>query len=1067
MKRILQFNLVMLVLLLGSVALAQERTISGKVTSAEDGSALPGVNVVLKGTSIGTATDATGTYSLSVPGSGGTLIFSFIGLQSQEIAIGDRTTFDIALSLDATQLNEVVVVGYGVQESRKITSSISSISGDALANLATPSFDQQLGGRAAGVQLVIPSGLLGANPIIRVRGVNSISSGVDPLIVIDNVPMISGNQSFLVNVSTNPLADINPADIESIEILKDGAATAIYGSRAANGVILITTKRGSNKEKLKVNFSATTGYSETATRFDLLNASEFELIANEKLTNAGIATAAFSDPANPVDTDWQDVIFRSGGFSNFNLNLAGGSEKTTYFFSGGYQYQEGAAVNSNFDRFSFRSNIDHKLNKFIEIGLNASVSRSSTSGLNSGINALSGNITAGAVLLPNVPVYDAANPTGYNLSSGNTALGPWFNTRSIDNNYTNLKFVLDNNKIMASTSRILANGYLKFNIVEGLSARTQYAIDYLANRDFQSLDPRHGDGRGSGGSITTAHRDLIRWNWQNLLTYRKDFGEHSVDATGGVEYQLTTNNRITAGGTAFSDLFFQQVNLITGTYATQTSSGFYQQNGYDSYFGRINYSYKNKYLVGLSARNDATSDLAPEFRRGTFFGGSLGYVVSEEDFFLNSSLARIFNNLKVRGSYAEVGNVDIPAFAYAGLYGAARYGSQNGIGFSQAGNDQLLWETSKKFNVGLDFGILSNRIRFTTDYFKNDVDGIILFAPTPYSVGIPYSFSLFGTGINRNIGALTNSGIEFSVGADVMTKGNFRWSVNANFTSLKNEITALVKNTAGVDQDQLLNVSNVLTGSSILRVGEPIGSFFGYQYAGVNPANGNPMYVKGDGRIVQRRVDTGAYSFFDPNNPTDVSNTSGAALVFADVANGGDARVLGNPLPKWYGGMSNQFSYKNFDLEIFLRFSGGNQIYNATAQSTLYNTDFLNGGKGLLNRWTPENPNTNVPKLYLNRNQQVNQSNTVISRFIEDGDFLKIQNIVLGYNVPRSVLDKTGNLGIRSVKFFVQAQNVFTFTKYSGLDPELNVSNDPRITGIDLNSNPQLRTITGGVNIGF
>jgi TonB-linked SusC/RagA family outer membrane protein len=493
---------------------------------------------------------------------------------------------------------------------------------------------------------------------------------------------------------------------------------------------------------------------------------------------------------------------------------------------------------------------------------------------------------------------------------------------------------------------------------------------------------------------------------------------------------------------------------------TQTSSGFYSQNGFDSYFGRLNYSFKDKYLLGVSARNDGTSDLAESNRRGTFLGFSAGYRISEEEFYQSSGLSNIINSLKIRGSYAEVGNVDIPEFGYAGLYGAARYASQNGIAFSQASNPNLQWETSKKLNVGVDLSLFNNKYSLTVDYFQNDVDNIILFAPTAYSTGIPFNFGLAGTGINRNIGALTNNGLEVTAGAEIMNRGNFRWNVNANYTSVRNEITALVKNSNGVDQDQVFTYN-------IIRVGQPIGSLYGYEYVGVNPANGNPMYLKGDGRVVQRRVDNGAYSFYDESNPTNTTNTAGAALVFRDVAEGGDARLLGNTLPKWFGGFTNNFGYKGFDLEIFLRFSGGNKVYNATAQENLYNTDFTNGGRVLLNRWTPENTDTDVPRLFLNRNAQTNQTGNAISRFVENGDFLRVQNIVFGYNLPKTILEKTGSWNLRSVRLFAQVQNAFTFTKYSGLDPELNSSTDPRTPGIDFNTNPLLRTYTVGLNIGL
>ena len=701
--------------LFANVAWAQERTVSGRVTATEDGSSLPGVNVVLKGTSNGTATDADGRYSLQIPTSGGSLVFSFIGLETSEVAIGDRSVVDVSLSLDVTQLSEVVVVGYGTQERSKMTSAQTSISGSVLSTLAAPSFDTQLAGRSAGVQVTVASGLIGQTPQINIRGVNSITSGTFPLVVLDGVPMTTGDQSAVG--TTNPLGDINPADIESYEILKDGAATAIYGSRAANGVILITTKRGKNsKGKLDVNFSLTSGFSEEVNRFDVLNSDQFILIANEKLANSGSGAGAFPDP-NGVETDWQDIIFRKGKFVNYNLGVSGATASSNYYFSVGYQDQEGAVVANDFDRLSFRGNLDHKINKYFEIGTGLSMTRSNTTGLNTGTNALSGNISSGLRLFPNVSPYDATNSTGFNLSPDNSVLGSGANTRNIDNNYTNSAFVLANNQFNAKTDRVLGNVYGKINIFDGLSFRSQFGVDYLGNMDFQSLDPRHGDGRGSNGIVFQQFRQNTRWNVTNTLNYGKDFGDHGIDVVVGSEYQKTTINSFFGQGANFSDRFFQSDNLISGQFVTPTSGGFFGQNGFVSYFGRANYSYKDKYLLGFSLRQDALSNLPEDNRNGVFYGGSVGYRLSEEGFYSNSSIHDVMNSVKLRGSYAQVGNVDIGFFPYQSLYGAGRYGSQNGASFTQAGNPNLQWETSKKLNIGADLGFWNNKVSFIFDYF--------------------------------------------------------------------------------------------------------------------------------------------------------------------------------------------------------------------------------------------------------------------------------------------------------------------------------------------------------------
>lgn len=1037
-----------LVFALGT-AWAQERVVTGKVTSTEDGSGLPGVNVVLKGTTNGTVTDANGSYSITVPAAGGSLVFSFIGLTTQEISVGDRTTVDIGLGLDVTQLNEVVVTGYGTTERRKLTTAISTVQGGAISQLATPNFAEQLGGRAAGVQVTVPSGIIGATPTINIRGVNSMTSGTFPLVVIDGIPMSTGNQSGVT--PTNPLADVNPNDIESYDILKDGAATAIYGSRAANGVILITTKRGTKaKGKPKVDVSITGGYSEAVKTFDLANADQFVQIANQKLANAGAGPQAFNNPAVATSgsTDWQKYLLRNGAFQNYNIGLSGANESTNYYFSVGYQKQESNVRGNDYERFSMRTNVDHRFNKFVKFGSGVQFTRGVTNGLNTGTNALSGNLAGGVRLFPNVTIYDQNNATGYNLSADGQAIGTGANTRAITSSWTNQGFVLENNKFRATNDRLLANIYGQIDILNGLTYKSYVGIDYLANKDFQSLDPRHGDGRGANGSVFNQYRTQTTWNWQNTLGYIKDFGDHNFDATIGLEYQKRVTESFNGQGTNFADRFFQQNGLITGYYVNQFSGGTYIPNSLQSTFGRLNYSYKDKYLVGASVRRDGISSLNSANRFGTFYGVSAGYRISEEDFFKNSGIVSTLNDLKIRASYAQVGNVDIGSFPYATLFGAAKYGTQNGVGFTQAGNDNLLWETSKKTNIGADLAFLNNKITLTVDWFQNDIDGNILFVPYAPSLGIP------GNGISQNVGTLRNTGLELSVGATPYSRGGFTWSLNANFTSVENEITKTFINTAGVD-------AQVGTGNYQIqaRVGQPLNVFYGYTFSSVNPANGFPMYVKGNGAIVQRNVANGTYSFYDPANPTVETNTTGAALNPADVSAGGDRSVLGKSIPTWYGGFSNTFTYKGFTLDVFLRYSGGNKVYNQTRQDVLLNMDFTNSGTELLNSWTPENPNTGYPRMYIGNNSQVNQSGVGISRFLEDGSFLRVQNISLAYALPKSIF---GNgQSISSVRVFAQVQNAFTITGYKGLDPELGVN------AIDNNVNPQSRTYTLGINIGL
>lgn len=1048
MKRILRLGVFSLLLCLTQSAWAQERVVTGKVTSSEDGGTLPGVNVILKGTTTGTTTSADGTYRLNVPEDGATLIFSFIGFRTVEVTVGSRDQVDVALETDILQLNEVVVTGYGVQERRKLSTSIASVSGSDIAQLATPSFVDQLAGRAAGVQVTVPSGIIGQTPQILIRGVNSLSSGTFPLVVIDGIPMTTGSQSAVT--PTNPLGDINPADIESYEILKDGAAAAIYGSRAANGVILVTTKRGSKtRGKANVELSVAAGWSEAVNRFDLLNAAEFEQVANRKLANAGLPAAAFTNPNVPGsgETDWQDVLLRKGAFTNYNVNVSGATENTNYYFSVGYQQQESNIVRNDFERLSFRTNLDHRINKWFKVGTGLNLTNSVTNGLNTGSNALSGNLAGGIRAFPNVTVFNPNHPTGYNITNDFQALGQGANTLGITSNWTNQAYVLDKNIYRADATRLLANIYGQIDIIEGLSLKTYYGVDWLGNKDFQTLDNLHGDGRGSSGLLFNQFREVTLWNWQNTLSFNRDFGGHGIDVVAGAEYQLQTFDQFFGQGQNFSDPFFLQNGLISGTFTIPNSGGSYNQTSFESYFGRINYSFKDRYLFGFSVRRDGLSRLAEDSRFGTFFGGSVGYRLSEEDFFKNSSVSKVISDLKIRGSYAEVGNADIGLFPYAGIFGSARYGSQNGIAFSQAGNANLQWETAQKLNIGADFRFSNNRFGLTFDYFVNDVDGNILAVPYPPSLGIP------GNAINQNIGVIRNKGFEFVADATVMNKGGFTWNINANFTSVQNEVIETFRNSAG-------NFAEVGRGSYLInaRVGEQINVIYGFEWAGVNSANGFPIYAKGNGTFVQRNVSTGAYSVYDPANPTNTATA--ATLSQLDVSEGGDRRILGNTLPTWYGGLTNTLNYKGISLELFFRFSGGNEVYNQTRQDVLLNQDFTNSGTELLNSWTPENTVTDIPRMVINNNVFVNQSGEATSRFVESGDFLRLQNIVLGYNLPVSILNKISDSKISRVRIFGQVQNAFTWAAYSGLDPELGA-------GIDNNTNPLNRTYTFGLNIGF
>jgi len=1021
-------NVFFTMLLIGLAAMTTfaQSKISGKVTSAEDGSGIPGVSVQVKGTSKGTQTNVEGNYSIEAS-KGQVLVFSFVGMTTREVTVGNQSTVNVSLGDDAKTLSEVVVVGYGTQERRNITGSVVSVNGKAIENLVTPSFESQLAGRAPGVQITTPSGILGARPIIRVRGVNSITSSANPLIVIDGVPVVDADRSS-VN-SSNPLANINPADIESFEVLKDGSATAIFGSRAANGVILITTKRGSSG-KAKVNYNTSVGMNEAVETFKLLNGDQFVEIANEKRRNANQAPLA-----NPgVNTDWQDFIFRQGFTQQHNLSISGGSDMTKYFFSLGFTDQQSAIKPNDLARYSFRANLDHKVSKSVRLGTSMSYSLTEILGLNNGANSLSGAIYNATRALPNVPLYDPANTRfdGFNVTADGATTGFGANLAGPDNNIPNIGFVIQNNLYRSRAHRILGNAYAEVDLLKGLTARTQIGVDLTLADDFQSLDPRHGDGRSSNGNVFMAYSPAFRWNWQNTLNYQTIIGEdHTVNVTVGAEYQYTNFYNFTGSGTAISDNFYRQRNLISGSYNNQFSGGGFSDRGFDSYFGRFNYAYKGRYLASFTLRNDGISDLAPENRRGTFFGGSVGWRVSDEAFF-NSEL---ISDLKLRASYAEVGNTEIGTFAAIGGSSPVLGGAGAGIGYARVANAGLLWETSKKLNLGFDMTV--GKINLSADYFTNNIDGLILSAPTIPSLGVP------GNSINQNVGSMINSGVEFRVATTVLKRGKFSWNTDFNFTWLRNEVTKLV--------------APLTSTYNRTEEGGPIAQLYGFRWAGVNPANGNPMYFRGD-QIVQYNLRPGAIGFrtYDPANPENVSVT----------APGPTQEFLGNTLPRWQGGWSNNFNFGNFDAEIFTRYSGGNYIMNETFRGLL-GQGFSNNDARILDRWTTPGQITDIPKLYSGQDANMFQTAASNSRFIEKGDFIRIQNIVLGYTVPRSFLDKAFGSSISNIRAFAQVQNPFTFTKYTGLDPESNQFGGQLNFGVDWNVAPLIRTYSLGVNVGF
>ncbi len=1016
--------LLSLFLFCGMFALqAQTVQITGTVTGADDGLALPGVSVVVTGTTIGTVTDVDGRYSLDAPATATSLTFSYVGYESQQVAIEGRTTINVRLLVSVVALDELVVVGYGVMRKREVTGSISQVRGDDIASLAAPSFDTQLAGRSAGVQVTTTSGVIGQAPRIRIRGIGSVSSGTYPLIVVDGVPILTGNVGGYATV--NALGDINPNDIESIEILKDGSATAIYGSRAANGVILITTKRG-ERGQFRVNYNNWLGVAQPVNLFDLTNEDEFIMLANEMLEADGSAPAAKSAGLN---TDWQGQVLRNAFQHDHSLNLSGATDMTNYYFSMGYGYQEGVTRPNDMERFTFRANVEQRANDWLTFGANASLARSVYNDLNRGENSLSGNIFSAIRQLPNTPIFDPDDPTGYNIDNINRQLvGPGVNERTIDDNLPNIVYVIDHNVYGSKLFRTIGSAHGQAQILPSLIFRTQLSTDMSMTEGHLYWNPLHGDGATVNGRIYNTQTNYVRWVAQNMLAFNETFADvHNIGATLVAEYQQQTYNYFFAGGTDMSSTFFRH-NVIGGTYGTQLSSGSMSQNGLISYLGRLNYNFDDRFFLQGSIRYDGLSSLPEDNRWGVFPGASAGWTISREAFLENLTF---LTDLKVRASYAQVGNTSIGNYPYAGLYGGVRYGDHTGIAFVQMGNDLLKWETSKKLDIGIDGMLYDGRYQFSYDYFVNDQDGLILSRPTPPAFGVP------GNSISQNIGSLRNWGHEFSAEATIIRTSDFSWSVDANLTLIKNEILELVE-------------GQPITGAYWrIEEGESIRSIYGFDYVGVNAANGNPIYRKADGTMVQGNIATQNYRAYDPANPADISQ---AASLVSD-----DRMYFGPSMPTYYGGIGSRVRYGQFDLNVLFRFSGGNYIMNRTRADLVANS-FTNYGRELLGRWqSPENPGDGwTPKLWHGRTNFINEQNVTSGRFVEKGDFLKLQNLVIGYTLSPEISTR---IGIERLRIFAQGSDLFMITDYTGIDPEMESA------GVDFNVTPRQRTLTFGVNL--
>ena len=1049
MKKVL-LNVVALMFL--SVSVWAQKKITGKVTD-ENGAPIAGASVIVKGSNVGTTTDANGNYTITAPNGAKSLVISYVGQNAKEISIGTASLYNISLSSATSETDGVVVVGYGKKTTRENIGAISKVDGAKIAATPLPSFDQALSGKTAGVAITAAGGLLGDGMAIRIRGINSISTSSQPLVVIDGIPQVAATNLNGFNggdgTRFNPLALVNPNDIESIEVLKDAGAAAIYGSRGANGVILITTKKGV-KGVGKVSVDSKWGFGNATKLPELLNGDQFIAINNEKAGNRyGAATkVAFESDINKDGqndrTDWMDLLYRKANTQDYSVNASGGSEKAQFFGSARYSDQEGISINNRLRTGQVRLSGDVTPNNWVKAGFGASY----TKALNNGV--LSNFYTAGSTIgwqtPPTISAYNPDGPNGgYNLRTvAPIGILDWGNNvrNANTNNFTFYHPLNSNWNINENTAEDLrGNAYLEIQPIKNLRLTSKFGIQQLSNYEHQYTPPfQAGLGNPYNGLVQDQSQFTSLWDWQNTISYDKSFGAHKVNVVAGSEYQKNNYRYNYVGAANFSDPFFKYI--IDGSYTNvqpgttgimDLTGGNLTSSGIESYFGRLGYSYANKYFIEGAFRRDSYSGFGANNRWGNFPSISLGWEVSQEDFM--DGIANL-DYLKVRGSFGKVGNsAGVGAYSSRTLYGGAAYTSLTGLGNSQAGNAGLRWESSNKFNVGVEANFYKNRLNFVIDYFNTNINDLILAAPVMYTVGVP------GSSITTNIGSMYNRGIEFTVNATPIQSKDFEWVTSFNFTYIKNKVTSLVESN---------NHADIVSATSVAAVDHSLGEFYLPKWAGVNPQNGNPRWYSKDGAIKEFVFGAPAASAWvdDKGNPT-------AALSGSDNVYTGKVG-----LPTFYGGWDNTFKYKNFVLNMSFFYQGGNYIYNGT-RSVMLSNAFLNNSTEILNRWQKPGDQTDVARLFMLDNT-ANQAST---RFLEKGDFLRCRTITLAYNMPRSFMQK---VNMSDLQFNVTLLNPFTFTGYSGADPEVNTNRFSNIAvGYDTRSVPQTRSIVVGVRANF
>jgi TonB-linked SusC/RagA family outer membrane protein len=1010
-------------LLCGAAASGQV-SLTGRVLDSRTGEALVGASVKVAGSAQGAVVGADGRFAFIVAALPVSIEASLLGYRTQALDVYEAPAQPLAiyLSEDLNALDEVVVVGYGSARKSEITGSIASVKTAELQQTPIVSIDQGLAGRASGVQVTQTSGMPGAVATIRVRGSSSLQGGNEPLYVIDGFPVYSGGGfgSTGGKVQLSGLSTINPSDVESIEILKDASATAIYGARAANGVVLITTKSG-KKGQDNIAFESNFGFSTVSRKIDLLDAQEYAALVNEAYIYDGGSGAPFYSASEMAEiaqlgrgTDWQDEIFRAGISQNYQLSFSGGDEKSQYALSGSYLNQQGIIIASGFARYSARLNLNRQISKTFAVGAHLSASQTENDAAATDTGGGDGVITGALKMNPIQPIY--ANPL--------TGVYTQVNTPGVQ--IPNPVATAKEQKFRNAASRILGDAYVQWEIFESLTLKSGFGADIFYNKANLYTPSTIYQANGQARAEVSV-RKTLSWLNENTLTWDKILGDHALNVLGGFTVQRNDAEMVMASSSNFVNDVMESNSLGAGSVYNKPESGDVQWSLL-SYLARVSYTLKRKYLLSASARVDGSSRFGSNNKYEFFPSASAGWKISEEPFW--EALKAAVSTLKIRGSYGVTGNTEIGVYESLATLGTSSWviGNSQVTGFypDKMPNPDLKWERTAQLDFGIDAGFLNNRIRLTADYYRKKTSDLL------YNVAIT-SVSGYSSML-KNIGSLQNTGYEFSVESSNLT-GKLAWSTAFNIALNENKVLAL----GGEDYKEMPISDDHLKTGSIRRlvVGQPVGVIYGYRFDGIfqNEAEAAQQTASPSPIGVGLR----RYRSLNGDDKVDANN---------------DREILGNTNPKLFGGLTNTFAYKGAELAVFLQYSYGNKIFNYNAIELDMPTGGQNVYAALRDRWTPENPSNIYPRASTNR------AVLVSDRFVEDGSYLKLKSLSLSYSFP------IGKKYIRGIRAYVTGQNLITWTKYTGYDPEVSYRGASTLEGgEDFGGYPQSRTLLVGIKL--